>query len=141
MAVVPGRDAASTSPSDPILREMQRGILFDIGSILDQFVDFDREVRAFCDNVADYYASIAKLPYGLNSINTTSSGPFVTKPASEFPSVEDYVFFTLLSIINTNAYKYIFRPFHPAGSKEDNSKLESEYERQVETGMVFQPNH
>jgi hypothetical protein len=57
----------------------------------------------------------------------------VGKPAYEFTSTGDYVFFALLSIINTHLYRDIFRPFHPAASAQESDRYEEEYLKMIDT--------
>ena len=72
----------------------------------------------------------------------TSSQPLpqdspVGKGPSQFPSAEDDAYFSLLSIMNTHLYNRIFHPFHPAASDAENAKLETGYQRQLETGVFM----
>lgn len=119
---------------DPVLVEMMNGLLFDSGSILEQFTDLIRDIREFADDCAECVGASTK---GLN----TKEGPTSIQekhsfgiPASEFSSVEDYAYFTLLSTINTHLYERIFHRFHPAMSKAESYSYADEYSRKVNTG-------
>lgn len=126
--VLRGADA-----TDPVLLEMQKGLLLNVGNVLDEFEDLDRDVRAFCDRCADYIAKMKQLPRITAVSPTVPAGSPVSKPPADFPGVEDYVYFTLLSIINSRLYGDIFRPFHPAISVEENKRYEEQYERRIDT--------
>ena len=119
--------------SDPVLLEMKKGVLLDVGNILNQFLNLDRSVRDFCDACAEHIGGSKRLPrIGPHAIPVPRNSP-VGKLASEFTSAEDYSFFILLSIINNRIYADIFRPFHPAATPEENDQLEEQYLKKIDT--------
>jgi hypothetical protein len=121
--------------SDPVLLEMKKGVLLDVGNILNQFSNLDRSIRDFCDACAEHIGKSKRLPrIGPHTTPTPRDSP-VGRPASEFTSAEDYAFFVLLSIIINHLYVDIFRPFHPAASPEENDQREEEYLTKIDTCM------
>jgi len=125
----------SSDAADPVLLEMKKGVLLDVGNILHQFANLDRTIRDFCDACAEHIGTSKHLPRIGPYTTPASKGSPVAKPPSEFTSTEDYTFFTLLSIINTRIYDDIFRPFHPAAPPSDNDRLETEYLSKIDTSL------
>jgi hypothetical protein len=115
--------------SNPVLLEMKKGVLLDVGSVLNRFSKMDRTVRAFCERSSDYIGKSKRMTHRSALPRNSPVG----KPTYEFPSTEDYVFFALLSIINTHLYEDIFRPFHPAASAKENDRYEKEYLKMIDT--------
>ena len=95
---------------DPVLLEMKKGVLLDVGKILEQFSNLNRSIRDFCGTCAEHIGKSKRLPrIGRNTVPPPQGSP-VCKPASEFTSAEDYSFFALLSIINNPTF---FNPSIP----------------------------
>ena len=125
----------ASDASDPVLLEMKKGVLLDVGNILNQFANLDRGIRDLCDACSEHIGRSKRLPrIGPNTPPAPKDSP-VGKPASEFTSAEDYSFFVLLSIINNHIYTDLFRPFHPAAPPEQNDQLEEEYMKKIDTCM------
>ena len=125
----------SSDASDPVLVEMKKGVLLDVGNILNEFANLDRGIRDFCDACSEHIGKFKRLPpFGPHTPPAPKDSP-VGKPASEFTSAEDYSFFVLLSIINNHIYTDLFRPFHPAAPPEQNDQLEEEYMKKIDTCM------
>lgn len=129
--------------TDPVLLEMKKGLLLNVGNVLDQFADLDRTIRAFCDRSADEINGRKSLPRFTGQVSPVAAGSPIGKPASEFTSVEDYVYFVLLSILNSQLYTYIFRPFHPIASVDENERYERQYEEKIDSCMyhIFRNMH
>lgn len=131
---------ASESKHDSIphsLSDIRRpeGSIVDIRNVLDHFASLSGEIRAFCESCAEHYASLATLSPTATSLHAPLIASFVDKQASEFPSVFDYVFFILISIVNTFTNRAIFEPFHPALSKQDDLIKKSGYKLLMESGV------
>ena len=112
-------------------------MLIGVEKIIRDFIALNSRTQVVASKWCMHVGKIKTLP--------TSSQPLpgnspVGKGPSEFPSAEDYAYFSLLSIINTHLYNRIFHPFHPAASDAENAKLENGYQRQLETG-VFMSRH
>jgi hypothetical protein len=86
--------------SDPVLLEMKKGVLLDVGNILNQFSNLDRNIRDFCNECAEHIVRTKRLPRIGPSTPPLGTDSPVGKSASEFTSAEDYAFFALLSIVN-----------------------------------------
>jgi hypothetical protein len=114
---------------------MKKGVLLDVGNILEQFSNLNRSIRDFCGTCAEHIGKSKRLPrIGRNTAPPPQGSP-VCKPASEFTSAEDYSFFALLSIINNRVYADIFQPFHPAASPEENGQRGREYAMKIDICM------
>jgi hypothetical protein len=111
----------AADPLDPVF-EAGKGV--GAGDVLSQFSKMDRTIRAFCEQSSNHIAQSKRLPQMTHQPLTLPERSPVGKSAHEFTSTEDYVFFTLLSIINTHLYGDIFRPFHPAASAEESQRCE-----------------
>ena len=114
--------------------EMLQNMLIDVGKKIRDFTALNSNTRTVASKWSMHVGKIKTLP--------TSSQPLprdspVGKGPSQFPSAEDYAYFSLLSIINTHLYNQIFHPFHPAASDAENTKLETNYQRLVETGVCL----
>jgi len=102
--------------------------------IFEQFKALNRDIREFCDDLAERIgASYTLLSEGTSS--TFREGNPVWKAAHEFRSFEDYIYFNLLSIVSTQIYVQIFSPFHPASTDEENHAQTTEYERSLKIGI------
>lgn len=112
--------------SNPVLLEMRKGVLLDVGNVLNQFSKMDRTIRAFCEQSSDYIGKSKRLPRMTHQPTLPKNSP-VGRPAHDFSSTEEYLYFILLSIINTHLYEDIFRPFHPAASPQESDRYEEEY--------------
>ena len=110
--------------------EMLQNVLIGVEKIIRDFIALNSRTQAVASKWCMHVGKIKTLP--------TSSQPLprdspVGKGPSQFPSAEDYAYFSLLSIMNTHLYNRIFHPFHPAVSDAENAKLETTYQRQLET--------
>ena len=115
--------------SNPVL-EMRRGSLLGVEKVLHQFSEMNRTIRVFCERSSDFIGESTRVPRMTLALPEHSP---VGKPAYEFSSSEDYVFFTLLSIINTHLHDNIFRPFHPAASAQESDRYEELYLKIINT--------
>lgn len=123
--------------ADPFLEDMKKGVNFEGTNILDQFRFLNRELEIFCRACAEHAGRSKRLPpRDVCSAPVTSRSP-VGGLASEFSSISDYAFFSLISIVNNHLGDCIFRPFHPFGSSSENNRYGAEYERRVSTGATF----
>ena len=122
--------------ANPVVIEMRRGRLrLDAGNVLKQFLGLNTNVRTFCEDISSHIGQLKQLPrLGALSSTLPENSP-VGKPAHQFSSPEEYVFFVLLSIINTHIYDDIFRPFHPAASAQESNRYEEEYLKMIDTCM------
>ena len=111
--------------------------IIDVGKTIRDFTILNSDTRTVASKWSAHVGKIKTLPTSSQPLTRDS---LVGKGPSQFPSAEDYAYFSLLSIINTHLYNRIFRPFHPAASDAENAKLETRYQRQVETG-VFMSRH
>ncbi|KAF8317138.1 hypothetical protein DL93DRAFT_2226499, partial [Clavulina sp. PMI_390] len=122
---------------DPSLLELISGQLFGVGNVLDQFTQFQRDVQSFCNKTADHLSRYKEAPRASpaspGAIVSKSSS--ITKPASDFPSVQGFIYFVLLSIVNTRLYCDIFLPFHPCASVNENRQREDEYRAVVDKDL------
>ena len=103
-----------------------------------QFQALNKAVWAFCDAHAKTMGCSKIIPAIGSDMpyvrpRTKSA---VAKPVYEFGSSEDYIFFTLLSIINTQLYDRIFCPFHPADVPTENQRHAKEYEWRRNNGVL-----
>ena len=112
--------------SEAELAQVRKGKLFGAEETLQQFRNLNRQIQVFCDHWAEHVAK-GKPPL------QTPSTPYIDRPAADFPSAEEYAFFTLLSIAVTLLYRKIFRPFHPATTPEKNLNIEKLYKQEMET--------
>ena len=112
--------------SEAELAQVRKGKLFGAEETVQQFRNLNREIQIFCDHWAEH---VAKGKPPLQTPSTT----YVDRPAADFPSAEEYAFFTLLSIAVTLLYRKIFRPFHPATTPEKNLNIEKLYKQEMET--------
>jgi hypothetical protein len=115
------------------LRE-QRALGVD--EILRRFQKMDNDIRTLCDKFAEHidrsrHPSVTKA----SSWVVPKDNP-LAELAGESVSVEDYVFFTMLSIINREIYNGIFLPFHPAVA-EDRARP---YGRQLNSREYLPPS-
>lgn len=110
---------------------MKKGLLLCVGNVLDRFTDLGRDIRVFCDCYADEIGEFKRLPSFTRQLPPVLPGNPVGKPASEFTSVEDYIYFAALSIINLHLYTYIFKPFHPTAGVDENERYEKQYEKEI----------
>jgi len=102
--------------------------------IFEQFKALNRDIREFCDDLAERIgASYSLLSEGTSS--TFREGNPVWKAAHEFLSSEDYIYFNILSIVSTQIDVQIFSPFHPASTDEENHAQATEYERHWKIGI------
>lgn len=124
-----------TDATDPVLLEMKKGLLLNVENVLNQFVDLNQTIRAFCDRFADGTSGRKRLPRFTGQVDPVPAGSPVGKLASEFTSVEDYIFFVLLSIVTSHIYSDIFRPFHPVASTDENERYEKQYEQKIDSCM------
>lgn len=116
---------------NPVVVAMQKGVLLDVGNVLDRFAKLDRDVREFCNRCADTIGKTKQLPHTfMPSPPITTNGP-VGRPPSDFSTVEDYISIVLLSIINLHLYRDIFRPFHPVATDEENRRYEKQYKEKI----------
>jgi hypothetical protein len=115
---------------------MRRGSLLDVGNVVKQFLDLNANLRAFCDEISDHTGRSKRLPRLRAQSSAVPENSPVGKPAHEFSSPDEYVFFVLLSIINTHIYDDIFRPFHPAASAQESNRYEEEYLKMIDTCML-----
>lgn len=122
--------------AQPGIDEMKKGMLFGVEKTVGQFSGINRQTQDFSNTWAEYAVKFKDSPKSKSPVNPNSP---VARPASEFATPEEYAFFCLLSIINAHLYNYIFRPFHPAASTQQNSMFEQGYQKQVETG-IFETN-
>jgi hypothetical protein len=107
-------------------------VLWDVENILNQFSKMDRTIRTFYEQTSDYTGQSKQPPRMTHHFASPKNSP-VGQPAYEFTSSADYVFFTLLSIINTHVYNDIFGPFHPAVTAQESDRYEEEYLKMIET--------
>ncbi|KAF8317141.1 hypothetical protein DL93DRAFT_2226502 [Clavulina sp. PMI_390] len=121
------------SSTDPVLLELKSGLLLNVGNVLDHFTDFQRDVQSFCDKTADHLSRYKGTPRFSAEAAAPRNSP-VTKPASDFPSVEEFIYFILLSIMNTRLYSDIFLPFHPCAGVDENRRWEEEYRNVIDRG-------
>ena len=105
---------------------------FGIGDIRRQFSDMDKRIRDFSQTISDHIAQSNTPPSPAAESSPLSGNRPVGKPVHEFASLEDYVFFALLSILNTRICEDIFEPFHPAASQE-NARYGEEYSTMIGT--------
>lgn len=112
--------------------------MINIRNVLDYFMSFDREAQELCEYCAEHFATTSKIPQTTTQDSPEALAKFVNIPVSDFPTVSDYTFFTLLSIINTYVYSGIFHPFHPAISRDDDKDKKSEYERRLNLGRYLE---
>lgn len=122
-----------TDTADPTFLEMQKGLFLDVGNVLEEFANLDRGVRSFCDRCGGYIGRTKQLPRISPPPQPVPKNSPINKSPEDFPTVEDYVYFMLLSIINSHLYRDIFQPFHPASSIEENKRYEEQYERKIDT--------
>ena len=115
--------------SNPVL-EMRGGALLGVANVLNQFSKMNRTIHDFCERNSDYIGQSKRVPRRPSAL--PEHGP-VGKPAYEFSCSEDFVFFTLLSIINTHLYDDIFRPFHPAASAQESDRYEEHHLKLIDT--------
>lgn len=101
--------------------------------IFDQFQALNRDIREFCDDVAERIG----VSYTLPSDETFCQCHPVWKAMRGFQTSEDYIYFCLLSIMSSQIYDQIFTPFHPASTDEENRSQSLEYERRLKTGMCL----
>ncbi|KAF8317134.1 hypothetical protein DL93DRAFT_590383 [Clavulina sp. PMI_390] len=125
------------SSTDPVLLELKSGLLLNVGNVLDHFTDFQRDVQSFCDKTADHLSRYKGTPRFSAEAAAPRNSP-VTKPASDFPSVEEFIYFILLSIVNTRLYSDIFLPFHPCAGVDENRRWEEEYRNVIDRDLQLQ---
>lgn len=89
-----------------------------VDEILRRFLKMDQEIRTLCDQFAEHIARSRHTPLIRGSSWVVPKG---TPLAELAVSVEDYVYFTTLSIVNREIYNRIFLPIHPAVA-EDKSR-------------------
>lgn len=101
----------------------------DVDEILRRFQRIDHEIRTLCDVCAEH------IDRSLHPTVTKGwaipTGSPLAEHVGDSVSVEDYAFFTMLSIINREIYHGIFLPVHPAVA-EDKTRP---YGRQLESGQ------
>ena len=119
--------------SNPVVLEMRKGLLLDVGSVLNKFSKMDRDIRTFCEESSEHMARTKRLPRMTAQSSALPENSTIGKPAREFGSPEEYIFFVLLSTINTHLYEDIFRPFHPAASVQESDRYEEEYLEMIDT--------
>ena len=108
----------------------------NIEDVRRQFSDMDKRIRDFSQKMSDCIVQPNTLPSPTAQSPPLPGNSPVGKPAREFPSVEDYAFFALLSIINKYMCEVIFEPFHPAASPQDNARYAEEYSAMIGTLMT-----
>jgi hypothetical protein len=106
-----------------------RGLL-DYGNLLHQFSELGGSIQSLCNQCAEHIGRLTQLPR--KPLPLPQQSP-VGKPAHEFGSAEDFVFFASLSIVNTNTCDFVFGPFHPALSEKDNSRYMAEYVEMIDS--------
>ena len=123
------------SSSNPSVLKMGREVSPgpSIGDVRHQFSDMDKRIRAFSQTMADRIVQSNTLPSPAAQSSPLPGNSPVGKPAHEFPSLGDYIFFALLSIINTRMCEVIFEPFHPAASPQKNARYTEEYSAMIGT--------
>lgn len=126
----PPRGLGAADSSNPVLLEMRKRGLMDFGGVLNQFSDLGSDIRALCDKCAEHIGRSTQLPR--KPVPLLRQSP-IGKPAHEFGSAEDYAFFTLLSIVNTNTCDMVFGPFHPALTERDSSRYMGEYVEMIDS--------
>ena len=117
-----------------VLSETLQNALIGAEKTIRDFTALNRNTQTVAGKWSAHVGKIKTLPSSSQPLTRDSP---VGKGPSQFPSAEDYAYFSLLSIINTHLYNRIFRPFHPAASDAENAKLETRYQRQVETGVFI----
>jgi hypothetical protein len=117
---LPPPQLPAADSSNPVLLEMRKGVLLDVGNALNQFSEIDRTIRAFCEQCSDYIGQSKRLPRMTHQAALPKNSPVGT------PAYEDYVFF---AIIKTHLHGGIFRPFHPAASAHDSDRYEEELDK------------
>ena len=124
---------SATDSSNPVILEMRKGIFLDVDNALNQFHKLNKDIRLFCQQCSDHIARLEPIPWPtVHSSFSPESSP-VGKPAHDFLSLEDYLYFVLLSIVNRRLCESIFRPFHPAAPVQESDSYKREYSRR--TGM------
>ena len=125
--------APSSNPSVPKMgREAPPGP--SIGDVRDQFSGIDKSIRVFSQAMSDLIVQSNALPSPAAQSSPLPGNSPVGKPAHEFPSLGDYIYFALISIINTYMCEVIFEPFHPA-SPQKNARYTEEYSAMIGTLM------
>jgi hypothetical protein len=123
----------SSDALDPVLLEMKKGELLDAGNILNDFNKLCQRIRDFCDACAVHVGEFKQLPR--MGPHAASPDTLIGKPAREFASAEDYVFFVIISTITNRIYQDIFRPFHPTTAPDVKDRYEEEYLKTIDACM------
>lgn len=129
-------EPTAQSPSDPVVREMMRGVLCDVGGLLNRFNDIIQEIRTICDDcVDDVFESKKGISiYEENYLQIGQTESPVGKAIDNFPSPGDYLYFAFLSVINRCIWTYLFSPFHPCATCAENDRCVAMYKRKSITG-------
>jgi hypothetical protein len=122
--------------SNPVIMEMRKGRFLDVDNALSRFLKLNKDIRLFCQQCSDHIARLEPIPWPtVHSSFSPESSP-AGKPAHDFLSLEDYLYFVLLSIINRRLCEDIFRPFHPAAPVQESDRYKREYSRLTGTWHV-----
>ena len=116
--------------SNPVIVEMRKRGLTDFTHLLNQLLELNSAIQDVCNQCADHVAKSKQLPRRPSPLSQPSP---LGKPAHEFSSTEDYVFFASLSIVNTVTCDFVLGPFHPAVSEKENARWMEEYIEVIDT--------
>ena len=118
-----------------VILEMTKGRFLDVDNALDQFPKLNKDIRLFCQQCSDHIARSDPKPIPWPAVHSSCSpeNSPVGKPAHEFSSFDDYLYFVLLSIINKHLCQNIFQPFHPAASMQESDRCKKEYAKLADT--------
>lgn len=85
----------------------------DTTIVVAQFRTLNRDIYLLCDKTARHINSLPDKP--IHGGCDRAIGPYgLQRPQKSFSSVEDYYFFTLLSVVNGRLCEFIFSPPHPS---------------------------
>jgi hypothetical protein len=109
--------------------EIREQRVLTIDEILRRFQDINNDIRTLCDQCVDQINHTRHPPVTKKSWVVPRGHP-LSDLAADSVSADDFVYFTMLSIINRELYHTIFLPFHPAVA-EDKTRP---YGRQLQSG-------
>lgn len=132
--VVGSSTSHAHNPSEAVLSEMKTSLRGGAWKVVQQFGEINRQIRHLSDVCSEYIGSRRKLPQQPYR-RPPKEASLIGKPVHQFPSAEDYVFFTLLTIVTRQIHDYIFEPFHPAASADENTRCFNEYQLKINTGV------
>jgi hypothetical protein len=94
-----------------------------------QFRELNRNIGRFCEAVAEDAGSFKQLPKVASREHTV-----IGKPAYDFPSSEDYIYFVLLYLVMNTLNERLFSLFHPTLTLDEDRAIQTQYTAIATTG-------